>query len=239
MPATVLVVDDDPHILELVSTRLQLAGYQALTAPGGEEALKIFFARRPDLALLDVEMPGMGGVALCARIREVSDIPVIFLTAFGADSDKVKGLQAGADDYVVKPFSKDELLARIGAALRRAAMPSVKAAADSYSDGEIGLDERAHLVSVRGTPVSLSPLEFRVLTVLVRHAGQVLSQDQIISSAWGREADQASYESVRLYISYLRAKIEENPRRPRLIETVREFGYRYVRPSGPGLAATA
>jgi DNA-binding response OmpR family regulator len=237
MPATVLVVDDDSDILQLVSTRLKLAGYATLTASTVEDALRSFFANRPDLALLDVDMPGIGGFGLCQRIREVSGIPVIFLTALGAEADKIKGLRAGADDYVVKPFSKEELLARIDAALRRASMAPVSKAGAIYSDGELEIDDRAHTVKVRGKPVSLSPLEYRVLTALVRNAGQVLSQDQILDMAWGRDAGEASPENVRLYISYLRSKVESDPRHPRLIETVREFGYRYVRPAA--LAASA
>jgi two-component system, OmpR family, KDP operon response regulator KdpE len=234
---TILVVDDDPDVLELVATRIGGAGYRPLMAPSAEEALKVFFARRPDLVILDVDMPGMGGLALCGRIREVSDVPVMFLSALGAESDRVKGLQAGGDDYIVKPFLKEELLARIRASLRRAAMPPVKHAPDAYSDSELTLDERTHAVIVRGKPVALSPREYRVLTALVRHAGHVLSQEQLLSLAWGAGAEDASAESVRLYISYLRAKIEEQPRQPRLIETVREFGYRYVRPADRARAA--
>jgi two-component system KDP operon response regulator KdpE len=239
MSATILVVDDDPDILELVSTRLKLARYETITAPTANEGLRLFFANRPDLALLDVDMPGMGGLDLCERIREMSDIPVIFLTAMGAEADRVRGLQAGADDYIVKPFSKDELLARIAAALRRAAMPAVNRASHRYSDSEMEIDEQAHSVKVRGLPVQLSPLEYRVLLALVRHPGQVLSQEQILSMAWGREAEEASPDSVRLYVSYLRSKIEQNPRQPRLIETVREFGYRYVKPAARPQALAA
>jgi DNA-binding response OmpR family regulator len=231
MSATVLVVDDDPDILELVSTRLRLAGYETLAAASADRALKLLFSSRPDLALLDVGMSGMDGIALCGRIREMSDIPIIFLTALGAEADRVRGLQAGADDYIVKPFSKDELLARVAAALRRAAMPAVKKISSVYSDSELEIDDQAHAVAVRGRPVSLSPLEYRVLAALVRHAGQVLSQEQLLSMAWGDSALDASSDNVRLYISYLRAKIEQNPRQPVLIETVREFGYRYVRPA--------
>ncbi len=235
--ATILVVDDDPDILELVATRIGVAGYHPLVAPSAEEGLKVFFARRPALVILDVDMAGMGGLALCGRIREVSDVPIMFLSALGAESDRVRGLQAGGDDYIVKPFLKDELLARVQAALRRAAMPPVKQLQDAYSDRELTLDERTHAVVVRGKPIALSPREYRVLTALVRHAGQVLSQEQLLSMAWGAGAEDASPESVRLYISYLRAKIEERPRQPRLIETVREFGYRYVRPADRAQAA--
>jgi two-component system KDP operon response regulator KdpE len=237
--ATVLVVDDDPDILELVATRLGLAGYRAVRASTTDEALRAFFSSRPDLALLDVDMPGLGGIGLCERIREVSDMPVIFLTALGAEADRVRGLRSGADDYVVKPFSKDELLARIAAVLRRTAAHHPGRQQFVYSDGEVEVDDISHTVRVRGKPVSLSPLEYRVLQALVRHAGQVLSQEQLQSMAWGRDGEDSSPDSVRLYISYLRGKIEENPRQPRLIETVREFGYRYVRPQARGQVALA
>ncbi len=135
MPPTILVVDDDPDILQLISTRLHMAKFNTLTAPSGEAALRTFFSQRPDLALLDVDMPGMGGIALCQRIREVSNTPVIFLTAMGAEADKVKGLRAGADDYIVKPFSKEELLARIEAVLRRSSLVTGKRESNIYSDG--------------------------------------------------------------------------------------------------------
>ena len=232
MPHTILVVDDEPDILELVETRLRMSGYEVLPVNSAEDALRTFFARQPDLALIDIDMPGMDGIELCSRIREVSDAPVIFLTAIGAEADRVKGLQAGADDYIVKPFAKDELAARVAAALRRAAMPAVGTGQDVYTDGEITIDHRAHLVAARGEEVSLSPLEYRLLTSLVRHAGQVLSHQQLLDLAWGSNAVETSPDSVRLYISYIRGKIEANPRRPQLIETVREFGYRYVRPAG-------
>jgi OmpR family response regulator RpaB len=124
MPSKILVVDDEPDILELVETRLAMAGYETITAESGEEALKSFFTARPDLALLDLEMPGMDGFELCERIRQISDVPIIFLTVFGSEVHRVKGLQVGADDYIVKPFSKNELVARVEANLRRASIPA-------------------------------------------------------------------------------------------------------------------
>jgi DNA-binding response OmpR family regulator len=228
--AKVMVVDDEPDILELVSTRLERAGYAVVCADSGTAALRIFFQERPDLALVDIEMPQMNGLELCSRIRELSEIPVIFLTAYGAESDRVKGLEAGADDYIVKPFGRNELAARVAAALRRAALPAVKATPQIYSDGELQIDDSAHTVSVRGEPVSLSPLEYKLLVALVRNAGQVISQERLLDIVWGHDSLEVSPESVRLYISYLRSKIEADPRRPRLIQTVRQFGYRYAPP---------
>ena len=230
MANTILVIDDEPDILELVSMRLKMAGHRTVLAPSGEEALKSFFTERPDLAIVDIDLPGMDGIELCARMREMSDIPVIFLSAMGSEVDRVKGLQAGADDYIVKPFAREELAARVEAVLRRASMPAVRRGEDSYIDSQIAIDHRAHVVAVRGREVALSPLEYRLLSALVRHSGQVLSHHQLLDMAWGPNATDTSPDSVRLYISYLRGKIEENPKRPVLIETVREFGYRYVRP---------
>ncbi|NQU96900.1 MAG: response regulator transcription factor [Chloroflexi bacterium] len=228
--ATVLIVDDEPSILELVATRLEMAGYNTIRAERGEHALRLIFARPPDLALVDIDMPGMDGITLCKRIREVSNLPVIFLTAMGTEIERVHGLEIGADDYIVKPFAPAELIARVGAALRRAALPPVRPAEDHYADTQLVVNHAAHTVTVRGVPVSLSPLEYRLLAALVRHPGQVLSHDRLLDLAWGPDSLDASPESVRLYVSYLRAKIEEDRRRPRLIQTVREFGYRYVRP---------
>ncbi|MDA1258918.1 MAG: response regulator transcription factor, partial [Chloroflexi bacterium] len=179
-----------------------------------------------------VGLPEIDGYELCGRIREVSDIPVIFLTGRDNETDRVRGLKAGADDYIVKPFGAEELLARVEAALRRASMPAVGAASDNnYSDDAITIDVDAHIVNVRGTEVSLSPHEYRMLLAFVRHANQVLSQDQLLDMAWGADALEASRDSVRLYVGYLRAKIEEDPRKPQLIRTVREFGYSYRPPA--------
>jgi DNA-binding response OmpR family regulator len=232
MPPKILIVDDEPDILELVQTRLELAGYETIAAESGEETLKSFFTARPDLALLDLEMPGMDRFELCERIRQMSDVPIIFLTAFGSEDHRVKGLQVGADDYVVKPFSKNELVARVEANLRRASMPSIQRDEQVYADPVLTIDHQAHMVTVRGSEISLSPLEYRLLTALLKHPGQVLSHNQLLDLAWGPNSSETSTDSVRLYISYIRGKIEEDPKRPRLIETVREFGYRYVRPLG-------
>lgn len=230
MAATILVVDDEPDILRLVTMTLSMKGYQCVPSPTGEDALKVFFTRRPDMAIVDIDLPAMDGIELCTRMREMSDIPVIFLSAMGSETDRVRGLKAGGDDYIVKPFATDELVARVEAVLRRAAMPASGRNDDTYVDSQVTIDHRAHIVAVRGKEVTLSPLEYRLLTALVRHSGQVLSHHQLLDMAWGPNATETSPDSVRLYISYLRAKIEEHPRRPMLIETVREFGYRYVRP---------
>lgn len=226
--ANILIVEDEPEILELVSTLLRLEGHSVVAVPDGEHALRAFFTRRPDLALIDIGLPGMNGIELCSRIREVSNVPVLFLTALGEEEDRVKGLRAGADDYIVKPFGSDELRARVDAALRRAAMPPDAAPTRGYSDSEVSIDHDAHLVTVRGEPVTLTPLEYRLLSALVQNRGRVLGQDRLLDLVWGADAIEVAPESVRLYISHLRHKIERDPRRPALVETVRGFGYRYT-----------
>ncbi|MDP6823746.1 MAG: response regulator transcription factor [Dehalococcoidia bacterium] len=225
---SVLVVEDEPEILELISTLLRLDGLDVMCATNGEEGLRAFFQRRPDIAILDIGLPGMSGIDLCGRIREVSEVPVIFLSAMGDEPDRVRGLRAGADDYIVKPFGADELKARVASVLRRAAMPAVGTERSDFTDGELIIDHSAHTVRVRGVPVSLTPLEYRMLSVLSGHRGQVLSQDRLLDLVWGVDAVEAAPESVRLCVSHLRHKIEANPRRPRLVETVRGFGYRYA-----------
>ena len=227
---TVLAVDDDPEVLDIVRARLEFGGYRVLTADTAETGLAVFYRDRPDLALLDISLPGMDGYELASRIREVSQIPIIFLTARGAEDDRVRGLTSGADDYVVKPFGGKELVARVDAALRRAGMPAIETESDVYSDEVVSIDHRAPLVTVRGQAVDLTAYEYRLLSVFVGHPGQVLGQEQLLDLVWGADAVEASIDSVRLYVGYLRRKIEEDPREPELIETVRGFGYRYVTP---------
>ena len=172
--ASVLVVEDEPEILELVSTLMRLEGHDVVSATNGEDGLRAFYQRRPDLAILDIGLPGMSGFDLCGRIREVSEVPVMFLSALGDESDRVRGLRVGGDDYVVKPFGTDELKARVAALLRRAALPAAGSARREFTDGQLIMDHDAHTVSVRGAPVFLTPLEYRMLSVLSNHRGQVL-----------------------------------------------------------------
>ena len=183
--ARILIVDDEPDILALVAARLDLAGHQTVQASTGEEGLRAFFDHRPDLALLDIDIPGMDGIELCGRIRELSNIPVLFLTALGSEHEKIRGLAAGADDYIVKPFGRDELIARVGAALRRASLPSISKSPDAYTDAALTIDYASHRVTARGKELKLSPLEFKMLAALVGNAGQVLSQERLIDLVWG------------------------------------------------------
>ena len=227
---TVLVIEDEEDIGFLVSTQLQQAGYKTVVALDGREGLRRFYSDRPDLVILDVAMPEMDGWQVLERLREVSEVPVLMLTAATKKRDKVRGLRGGADDYITKPFSNEELLARIEAALRRSAVGHGEAESNTYHDSETAIDFPRHEVVVRGEAVDLSPTEFRLLAVLTRHAGQVLSQDQLLDQVWGSEYAE-SLDVVRLYIGYLRRKIERDSGAPRLIETVRGFGYRYRKPS--------
>jgi DNA-binding response OmpR family regulator len=176
--------------------------------------------------VLDLSMPELDGFETLDRLRDLSDVPVILLTARGGEIDKVRGFRAGADDYVVKPFGRQELLARIEARLRRAPESTHL---DHYDDGALSIDYGRRLVMCRGLPIRLTPLEFRLLSTLVEHAGQVLSADQLIEHVWGHSGG-VSRDQVKLYVSYLRKKLGQKTAGFEPIETVRGFGYRYVPP---------
>jgi DNA-binding response OmpR family regulator len=219
----VLVVDDDDDIRLLLEELLRGAGYAVTTAPHGRAALRMFHESPADLVVLDLSMPELDGFETLERLRDLSDVPVILLTARSGEIDKVRGFRAGADDYVVKPFGRQELLARIEALLRRAPEPRHL---EHYSDGALTIDHRRRLVVCRGLPVRLTPLEFRLLVTFVEHAGNVLSSDQLVEHVWGHPAA-VSRDQVKLYVSYLRKKLgQAEGFEP--IETVRGFGYRYV-----------
>jgi DNA-binding response OmpR family regulator len=200
-----------------------------IQAPDGESGLKLFYAQQPDLVLLDVSMPGLDGWEVLTRIRELSDVPVLMLTARAGELEKVRGLRAGADDYVTKPFGRQELLARVEAALRRGR--NDQQSEQTYADDFLTVDFAQRQVRAGGVDVTLTPLEFRLLGAFVRNQNQVLSHDQLLELVWG-DARSADRDQVKLYVGYLRRKLgtgagEESP-----IETVRGFGYRY-RPVAP------
>jgi len=227
-PRRVLVVDDDDDIRLLLHELLSGAGYLVETAQDGRAALRVFHEKPTDVVVLDLSMPELDGFETLERLRDMSDVPVILLTARSSEIDKVRGFRAGADDYVVKPFGRQELLARIEALLRRAPEATHL---EHYDDGAISIDYARHLVMSRGLPVRLTPLEFRLLDAFARHPGQVLSADQLIEHCWGHEAG-VSLDQVKLYVSYLRKKLGQDADGWQPIETVRGFGYRYVPPSG-------
>lgn len=226
----ILVIDDDDDVRMLVETRLKRAGYDVSTATNGLEGLKLFYSARPHAVVLDIAMPGMDGWQVLERLREVSDVPVLMLTALAEEKEKIKGLKSGADDYITKPFSGEELVARVEAVLRRVDIASADSPGGTYHDPELTIDFSRHIVNIRGDEVELSPTEFRLLAALAKDAGRVLSQDQLLDRVWGENYAE-SLEVVRLYIGYLRRKIEVDQSHPKLIETVRGFGYRYRKPS--------
>ena len=222
-PGSVLVVDDDGDVRALVVELLTRSGYDVSEAPNGREALKLLYEQRPDLVLLDISMPELDGWATLDRIRELSDVPVLMLSALGAELEKVRALRAGADDYVTKPFGRQELLARVESVLRRAPAPEVR---DAYSDGLLEVDFSERRVRAGDQPVELTPLEFRLLTAFVDHPGQLLTHEQLLELAWGGERG-TSRDQVKLYVGYLRRKLAATGISPEAIETVRGYGYRY------------
>jgi DNA-binding response OmpR family regulator len=222
----VLIVDDDDDIRLLLEELLRGAGYVVETARDGRDALRTFHANPTDIVVLDLSMPELDGFETLDRLRDLSDVPVILLTARGGEIDKVRGFRAGADDYVVKPFGRQELLARIEALLRR--VPEATHL-EQYDDGTVSVDYGRRLVMCRGLPLRLTPLEFRLLVTLLEHAGRVLSADQLIEHVWGH-AEGVSRDQVKLYVSYLRKKLGQEAEGFEPIETVRGFGYRYVPP---------
>jgi DNA-binding response OmpR family regulator len=223
----VLVVDDDDDIRLLLEDLLRGAGYAVETARDGRDALRTFHATPTDLVVLDLSMPELDGFETLERLRDLSDVPVILLTARTGEIDKVRGFRAGADDYVVKPFGRQELLARIAALLRRVPEPTHN---EHYEDEALSIDYGRRHVMCRGLPVRLTPLEFRLLGALVGHPGQVFSAEQLVEHVWGH-AGGVSRDQVKLYVSYLRKKLGQEAEGFEPIETVRGFGYRYVPPS--------
>jgi DNA-binding response OmpR family regulator len=221
---SILVVDDDADIRTLVAELLQRAGHGVIQAPDGESGLKLFYAQQPDLVLLDVSMPGLDGWEVLTRIRELSDVPVLMLTARAGELEKVRGLRGGADDYVTKPFGRQELLARVDAALRRGR--NDQQPEQTYADDFLTVDFAQRQVRAGGVDLTLTPLEFRLLGAFVRNQNQVLSHDQLLELVWG-DARSADRDQVKLYVGYLRRKLGTGAAEESPIETVRGFGYRY------------
>jgi DNA-binding response OmpR family regulator len=229
-PPRVLVVDDDDDIRALVRTLLERTGVSVHDSANGREGLREFHAWRPDLVVLDVSMPELDGWNVLDRIRDMSDVPVLMLTARADELERVRGLQAGADDYVVKPFGKQELVARVQALLRRASRGAYKEESGTYADAYLALDWSQARVTVGDREVKLTPLEFRLLSTFVRNPRQVLSRDQLLELVWGDSYGVAG-DQVKLYVGYLRRKLDPNDPDAVPIETVRGFGYRYTAPA--------
>ncbi|MFL5963179.1 MAG: response regulator transcription factor [Gaiellaceae bacterium] len=225
----VLVVDDDEDIRLLVRELLERAGYTVDEADNGRTALRHLFANPPALVILDVTMPDLDGYQTLERIRDLSDVPVIMLTARTQELEKVRGLSAGADDYVAKPFGRQELLARMQALLRRTGGRSK--VLDAYRDDFVRIDYGQRQVVVEGRDVQLTPLEFKLLRAFVQHPNQVLSRDQLLELVW-RDPYGVSGDQVKLYVGYLRRKLVPDAPGEAPVETVRGFGYRYRKTQG-------
>jgi len=223
--ARLLVIDDDRSLVELLSDYLGRAGYEITGAADGRAGLEALASDAPDLVLLDVTMPGLDGWQVLARIRAVSTVPVVMLTARGDEAEILRGFAGGADDYVTKPFSFAQLAARVRAILERAAPSHVDEGA-VLRGADLEVDTVRHRVLRAGVPIDLTPTEFAILVTLLREPGRVLSPRQIVAEVWGAEyADETGY--IRRYVWHLRQKLEEDARRPRYILNERGVGYRF------------
>ena len=226
MSEKILVIDDEEPTVELIAMLLERRGYEIIKALRADEGLRKAYRFQPDLVLLDIMMPDMDGWEVCKRLREMSDVPIIFLTARGEVRDVTKGLDMGADDYLIKPYDSDELVARVKAHLRRSPRPHMS---DEliFDGGEFRVNFMNREVYVRSELKHLTPKEFNLLGVLVRNAGRVVPRTELVSQAWGEEYADA-IDSLKLYIHYLRQKVELNPTQPDYILTSRGVGYRFV-----------
>jgi two-component system KDP operon response regulator KdpE len=223
----VLAVDDEPQILRTLRTSLTARGHDVRTAPNGETALDLLATQETELVLLDLGLPGMDGVEVIRRVRSWSSIPIIVLSVREAQADKVAALDAGADDYVTKPFGMDELLARIRAVFRRAGAPEPEPPVVRAADLEIDL--AGHRVTRDGRPIHLTPTEFSLLELFVRHPGKLLTQRWLLQHVWGEGYGEESHY-LRVYVANLRKKLELRPGSPSLILTEPGVGYRWVAP---------
>ncbi|WP_339244948.1 MULTISPECIES: response regulator transcription factor [unclassified Paenibacillus] len=222
---TILVADDDSEIRDVIHVYLRNEGYQVLEAADGQEALSTIQTTSIQLVILDVMMPQMDGITACLKIREISNIPIIMLSAKQEDIDKITGLTTGADDYMIKPFNPLELLARVKAQLRRQSLIGKEEFNSLLIIKNLIIDKNKHFVKLNGIEVSLTPLEFAILTLLASRPGQVYSSEQIYESVW-KEPYGYSDNTVMVHIRNLREKLEENPREPLYIKTVWGVGYK-------------
>lgn len=223
---TVLIVDDEKSLRDFMRRNLEVRQFNVLTAANGLEALAIFNTHLIDLVILDVMMPNMDGLETLRRIRQISLVPVIVLSALGEENDKVYALNLGADDYLTKPFGVSELLARISAVLRRAKWVEPVSSTERLVRGEITADLEQHLVTVRGDPVELTPTEFSLLLYLMQNTGKVLPHQAILQNVWGQEYG-GETEYLRVYIGRLRQKLEKDPANPHYLITERGIGYSF------------
>ena len=226
--AKLLIVDDDDKLMEALELYLTKAGYEVISALDGIEGMRRFHQHRPGLVILDIMMPKLDGWEVCRRIRDISNVPIIMLTARGQEAEKVRGLKLGADDYVAKPFSLRELEARIQAVLRRTRLPPPVESRVLYVNEELVIDSAGWEVRWRGKPVKLTATERQLLFLLAENAGRVLPTSRILERVWGPEyVDERDY--VKLYIWRLRQKMEPDPSQPRYILTERGIGYKFAK----------
>jgi len=221
----VLVVDDDENVRDVVRRYLEVAGFAVEVAGDGAEGLRFFSARQPDLVVLDVMMPGIDGLEVCRRLRKVSAVPVVLLTALGEEENRIAGLQLGADDYVTKPFSPRELALRVASVLRRARMPRPVAPAPELRDGDLVLKMNARHATLAGTELPLTAREFDLLAFFLTHPGQVFSRQELLEQVWGWDFGDQS--TVTVHVRRLREKVEPCPAEPVRVVTVWGIGYRY------------
>ena len=227
MRGKVLQIEDDAEFIKLTRTWLENAGYEVLTAEDGIEGMRRVYSSRPNLVLLDANVPKMDGWEVCRRIRDMSEIPVLMLTVCGQKTDRLKGFDLGADDYITKPVDFPELIARIQAILRRADTAPRDDEPSVFHGGEIEVDWRSRQVWVRGKRVKLSPLEFKILACLIKNRGWIVTHEQLLEKAWGPNYI-GDKSFVKLYIRYLRQKVEADPRNPQIIMTERGVGYYFA-----------
>lgn len=225
--AAILVIDDDRILVQLVASTLQQDGYQVMIAYDGQEGLRQMYTGRPDLIILDINMPTMDGWTVCQRIREVSNIPVVMLTAQGDPEEIIRGLDMGADDYILKPFELHVLMARVRANLRRATTEPILLKQDIvYSDDYLTINLEEHRVSVKGEPIRLTPTEFNLIAHLVEASPRIVPYRDLLEQIWGFEyIDDIDY--LRVYIWHLRRKIEPSPKDPTYIINELGIGYRF------------
>ena len=230
MPAkktTILAADDDPQLLRLITRNLQLEGYDVLAASDGQQALELIENNSPDLVLLDVMMPRMDGFTVCYRVREFSSVTIIIITARGQDQDKVRGLDLGADDYLTKPFSVDELLARVRAVIRRSqftARELTQGLRATTATGSLVIDYSQHIVMLNGREIALTPTEYRIIAYLAQNVGRVVTQDLLLEHVWGPEYLGESH-MLQVNINRLRRKLEVDATQPHYILTKVGVGY--------------
>ena len=229
---TILIIDDELDLLQLLEAIFKRSGAHTFTAFNGQEGLRQFYACQPDLVIVDLMMPQMDGWQVCRNIRQLSDTPIIILTALDMDDAVIRGLDCGADEFVTKPISHDVLLARARATLRRAELPPTGQQPVSYNDGYLVIDRDKRQLFVDGAPTKLSATEYLILTYLLEYAGRVLTFRQILEKVWGDEyRDNIDY--VHVYISRLRRKIEKDPRQPAYLLTEHGVGYRFEKQPAP------